>query len=431
MSMPPSIPSSVTGIILAAGRGSRMRSRQPKAIHCLLGKPLVHFPVELFRSLGVGRVVVVVGPDGEPVRSSLGETVEYAVQERPLGTADAAGAALQVLEGAGGTALVLPVDCPLLTADSLTRLLSRHSEPETAATCLTKIPPQQGILACIISTASLARALRETRERAGGETDLEAILARLSDTGERVEYEPVPDPSSAVDVNDRVDLAEAASILRAQVLRRHMLGGVTIDDPAATYIDADVEIGQDTVIRPMTWLCGKTIIGEECEIGPSVRITNCLVGDRVSAQSAVMADSEIGEGSRIGPFAQLRPGCKIGRKVKIGNFVELKNAEVEDQASMGHLAYIGDAFVGERSNIGAGTITCNYDGKRKHRTQIGKRTFIGSHTTLIAPVDVADGAFVAAGTVVNQNVPEDALAIGRSQQVTKADWARKWREREK
>jgi bifunctional UDP-N-acetylglucosamine pyrophosphorylase/glucosamine-1-phosphate N-acetyltransferase len=261
-----------------------------------------------------------------------------------------------------------------------------------------------------------------------GSRELADILHRLRDQGGRIEVVVPDDPAVTLRVRNRVDLADAAAVLRDGVLREHMLAGVTIEDPANTYIEAGVKIGQDTHVLPMTYLCGNTVVGEECTIGPFARITNCTIGDQVTVQSAVMADSEIGDGTRIGPFAQLRPGCKIGRQVKIGNFVELKNAVAEDKASMGHLAYIGDAHVGERSNIGAGTITCNYDGKNKHRTHIGRETFIGSHATLVAPVEVGDGAFVAAASVVTEDVPPDALAVGRARQVNKPDWAKRRRE---
>ncbi len=256
------------------------------------------------------------------------------------------------------------------------------------------------------------------------------MIRSLAEHGRRIEALAADDPSLILRVRHRIDLAIAAMLLRHRILREHMLAGVTIEDPATTYIEPDVRIGQDTRIRPMTHLAGRTTIGEECDIGPSVRIADCRIGDGVAIQFAVLTESEVDSGTRIGPFAQLRPGCRVGRKVKIGNFVELKNAVVEDGASLGHLAYVGDAFVGEKTNIGAGTITCNYDGRRKHVTRIGRGAFVGSHATLIAPVEIGDGAFVAAGTVVTEDVPADALAIGRAQQTNKPDWARKRREQE-
>jgi bifunctional UDP-N-acetylglucosamine pyrophosphorylase/glucosamine-1-phosphate N-acetyltransferase len=245
-----------------------------------------------------------------------------------------------------------------------------------------------------------------------------------------VEAVAVSDPLVVRSVNDRVELASVGALLRERLLREHMLAGVSIEDPASTYIEAGVRIGMDTILRPSTHLSGATVLGEGCDIGPDVKITDCELGDGVSVQYAVLAGSTVGDGTKIGPFAQLRPGCRVGRKVKIGNFVELKNTEVEDGASMGHFAYLGDASIGAKTNIGAGTITCNYDGKRKHRTTIGRHTFIGTHSTLIAPVTVGDGAYVAAGSVVTQDVPEDSLAIGRSRQVNREGWAKRRRESE-
>lgn len=426
-------------LVLAAGKGSRMNSRYPKPVHPLLGKPMGRYAIDLCHRLGIERVIVVVGHGAERVREALGDDVEYVEQAERRGTGHAVSAARSLLADYAGTLLVLPADCPLLTDEVVSEMLRRHEESEAVASLLPTAlssNPAGDIFAraaasvYLFHSPTLFGALGDVQpDPATGETDLTAVAALLEGRGERVVTEGLHDPAGTLDVNDRVRLAHVTAVLRRRILHAHMHNGVTVEDPDTTYIDPDVVIGQDTVIRPMTWLCGKTIVGEESDIGPSVRITDCTLGDRVSVQSAVLAQSMVGDDTRIGPFAQLRPGCRIGRKVKIGNFVELKNAEVEDRASMGHLAYIGDAFVGEKSNIGAGTITCNYDGKNKHRTRIGQHTFIGSHSTLIAPVEVGDGGFVAAGTVVTGDVPPDALAIGRSRQSNKPDWARLNRER--
>jgi bifunctional UDP-N-acetylglucosamine pyrophosphorylase/glucosamine-1-phosphate N-acetyltransferase len=240
----------------------------------------------------------------------------------------------------------------------------------------------------------------------------------------------VDEPQKALGINDRVELAEAAGILRQRILRGLMLSGVTIIDPATTYVDAGVVVGQDSVLHPMTFLHGRTVIGDECQIGPSARIIDCQLGDRVNVHASLLVQSFVGDGSRIGPFANVRPGCRIGREVKIGDFVELKNSVLEDRVSAGHLTYLGDADVGEQTNVGAGTITCNYDGRKKHRTVIGKESFIGTHATLIAPVTVGDGAYIAAHSVVTEDVPPDALAIARSRQTVKEGWASRRRHKE-
>lgn len=439
-----------------------MNSRHPKAAHRILGKPMARYPVDLCRRLGIERIMAVVGHQPDPVREALGPGVEDVEQPEQRGTGHALLCVEPALRSYDGSLLVLQADNVLLRDEDVGALLARHRETGAAALLSAEVPEpgaygrlsrrpdgaverivevkgasteqlalrEINIGAYVFRSPALFEALRRVQpDPVTGEIYLTDVVAVLTEGGARVEA-VTADPITAIGINDRVELARAAAILRERILREHMLNGVTIEDPAATYIDADVRIGRDTLIRPLTFLHGATVIGEECEIGPSVRISDSVLGDRVSVQSAVLAESHVGDDTRIGPFAQLRPGCRVGRKVKIGNFVELKNAEVEDGASMGHLAYIGDAFVGEKTNIGAGTITCNYDGKRKHHTRIGRRTFIGTHSTLVAPVEIGDGAFVAAGAVVTQDVPPDALAVGRVRPTIKPDWARRRRESE-
>ncbi|MFN3651354.1 MAG: bifunctional UDP-N-acetylglucosamine diphosphorylase/glucosamine-1-phosphate N-acetyltransferase GlmU [Armatimonadota bacterium] len=451
-------------LLLAAGKGTRMRSRYPKATHRILGKPMGAYPLEICRRLGIPRLVLVVGHEADAVREALGPELEHVVQAEPRGTGHAVLAARSRLEETRGAILVLQADNALLTDEVVSRLCERHAQTGAACTLLAVTPEdpasygrvvraEDGSVRAVVEARGAAPEVLAVREinagayvfdsarlwetlsrvepdAATGEIYLTEVIRLLSEGGERVECVTADDPRVGLSINDRVELAAATAIIRKRVLVEQMRAGVTIEDPATTYIEPGVRIGIDTVIRPMTFLSGATEIGEECEIGPGARITGCVLGDRVSVQQAVLTDSTVGDECKIGPFAQLRPGCRVGRKVKIGNFVELKKAEVEDGASMGHLAYIGDAFVGEKTNIGAGTITCNYDGKHKHRTEIGRRAFVGSHATLVAPVSVGDGSFVAAGSVVTEDVPADDLAIGRARQVNKAGWARKRRELE-
>lgn len=439
-----------------------MGSRLPKVLHPLAGRPLARWPVEAAREAGCGRVLAVV-PAGLPeVMAGLGDDLEYVEQPAPLGTGDACARALAAL-GAAEHVLVLPGDNPLLDGETLRSLVARHLEAGAAATLLTAAPPDPAAYGRVVrdgagrvlrvveageagaaelalreintavyvfSVPALQEVLPRLHERPGGERYLTDAIGFLAEGGSRVEALPAPDPDVAHGVNDRLDLARAAALVRARILRRHMRAGVTVEDPAATYVDVDVSIGPDTTLLPGTHLQGRTAVGAGCELGPDVRITDCTLGECVRVHYSVLAGSTVGDGTRIGPYAQLRPGCRVGRKVKVGNFVELKNAEIGDRASVGHHAYIGDARVGEETNIGAGTITCNYDGRRKHRTEIGARAFIGSHSTLIAPVTVGDGAFVAAGTVVSDAVPADALAIGRAHQANREGWARRRRDRE-
>lgn len=386
--------------VLLAGDEAGMRSRRPKLLHPLLGRPLGAFAARACQDTGIPRVCAPL---------DLGDGLHVFGQPA------------EALDGVSGEVLLVRGDLPLLTPEILLAFLSAAE----GVTALCADSAGEVVSALLIPAPLLLEHLP-----AGEVREIEAVVASLRGRGSEVRVEVVEDTSVGLRVEDRVALAAAGLTLRQRILERHMRGGVTIEDLLTTYIEADVEIGPDTHIRPMTWLSGRTRVGEECEIGPSVRITDCVLGDRVTVQSAVLAESEIGDESRVGPFAQLRPGCRLGRKVKVGNFVELKNAQVEDGVSIGHLAYVGDASVGEKTNVGAGTITCNYDGKRKHRTVIGKRAFIGSHTTLVAPVAVGDGAFTAAGTVVTADVPQDALAIGRTRQTNREGWARVRRERE-
>lgn len=405
--MPSGLPPELA--LLLAGDATGMQSRRPKLLHALLGKPLALHALRLCTASGIAAVAV---PD-----LALQELAEGEPALKVTATA------AEALDGISGPVLLLRADCPLLTPELLFSFLGFAAEAPGAAAVLCAGADGEGAAAACLPGPVLLGHLP-----AGALLEIEPVLQSLRAGAEAVRFQVVDDPAVGLRVEDRVALATAGLTLRQRILERHMRAGVTVEDLLTTYIDPDVRIGADTVIRPLTWLSGNTVLGADCEIGPSARITDCVLGDGVSVQNAVLAESQVGDGSRIGPFAQLRPGCRVGRKVKIGNFVELKNAEVEDGVSIGHLAYVGDAEIGEKSNIGAGTITCNYDGKRKHRTRIGKRAFIGSHTTLVAPVEVGEGAFTAAGTVVTEDVPAGSLAIGRARQANKEDWARKRRE---
>lgn len=461
--MSPAAPTVSAAVILAAGRGTRMKSRQPKAAHLLLGKPMAAYPAEICRRLGVERVLIVVGHQAEVVRAALGEGYEYVEQGEARGTGDALRVAAEALGLATGSLLVLHADSALLTDAVVQSLLERHAAAGASTFLTANLPLNNrygrllrdaaGRPRRVVETAGAGPEILAISESNAGSyvfnlAHLHGVLPALTPdptTGElyltqlvellaraRLPIEAVitDDATVALSVNDRVELAEAAAVLRRRILREHMLNGVTVEDPASTYVEANVVIGQDTVLRPQSYLVAGTVIGEECEIGPFARIENCRLGDRVTVHSALLTDSEVGDDTRIGPFAQLRPGSRVGRKVKIGNFVELKKTRVDDRASIGHFAYLGDAEIGEKTNIGAGTITCNYDGKHKHKTVIGRDAFIGTHATLVAPVTVGDGAYVAAASAVTEDVPADALAIGRARQTNKPGWAKERRKRE-
>jgi bifunctional UDP-N-acetylglucosamine pyrophosphorylase/glucosamine-1-phosphate N-acetyltransferase len=267
-----------------------------------------------------------------------------------------------------------------------------------------------------------------TPANAQGEYYLTDVIGLMVADGHKVGAVVSDDPNIVLGVNNRVDLAYLAGVVRQRILERLMLSGVTIIDPATTYADDDVVVGMDTVIQPMTVLEKGCKIGQNCTIGPSSRISGATVEDGATVLFSNIVDSTVGEGCKIGPFAHIRPGCTLGKGVKLGNFVEAKNAELEDAVSVGHLSYIGDAKIGEHTNIGAGTITCNYDGYKKHHTEIGRNVFVGSHNTMVAPVKVGDGSLTAAGSVITRDVPADALAISRSEEVIKIGWAKRRRE---
>ncbi len=454
---------SVTAVIMAAGKSTRMKSRLPKPLHPLCGKPLLSYVLDACASAGVHRLIVVVGHEAERVREAFAGRCEFALQEEQLGTGHAVMVTRSLLEGYDGDLLVLPGDTPLIDADTLRQLVAHHQQTGAVATLLTAILPHdagmygrvirdadgrvQGIVEAKDATPEqlqvreigtsiycfrapdLFHALAQIRpDNAQGEYYLTDVIALFSREGKKVEAVVAPDWQVTLGVNTRVELADVASRLRWRIMERLMLSGVTIVDPANTYIDADVQIGQDTVVYPNSYLLGNTVIGEECHIGPMARIENTRIGNCVTVLASQVVESQLDDEVRVGPFANLRPGTVVGKRTKIGDFVEVKNAVIEEDVSMAHLTYVGDAHVGANTNIGAGTITCNYDGRRKHRTVIGKGCFIGSHATLIAPVEIGDGAYVAAASPINQNVPPDSLAIARCRQEVKEGWAKRRRE---
>ena len=450
-------------IILAAGKSTRMRSRIPKPLHPLCGRPLTRHVIEACHGAGVERIIVVVGHESESVRAGLGNDVDYALQEEQLGSGHAAQCAAPLLQGFRGTILVLAGDAPLLRAETLSRLLEHHRKAGASATLLTAfledatgygriVRAADGSIARIVEhkdataeeraikewnpsiycfeSETLFSALNAIRpDNAQGELYLTDAIGILAREGKKVAGVPAEDSAELVGVNNRVELAEVGQTLRKRILRDLMLSGVTIVDPATTYVDAGVSIGQDTVVEPNTFILGASSVGERCFIGPFSRIVDSAIGNNTKILSSQVVESRIANDVKVGPWSNIRPGCRLADGVKVGDFVELKNALLGEKVSASHLTYIGDAEVGEGTNIGAGVVTCNYDGFRKHRTVIGKNAFIGTHTTLIAPVTVGDGAFIAAGSPINQDVPEDSLAIARIRPAIKPDWARKFRDR--
>lgn len=464
MTAPPLPP--VAALILAAGKSTRMKSRLPKALHPLLGKPLLRWALDAAQEAGASRVVLVVGHGAEQVKDAMGAEFEYAHQAEQKGTGHAVQMAQALLQDWDGPLLVLPGDAPLLTPALLEALVREHIQTGAAATLLTAEmgdagaygrivrDPVSGDVEAIVEAKDATDAQLAISEigtsvyafhprklfaalecitpaNAQGEFYLTDVIGLLARQGERVHAVISPDADIVRGVNTRPELVELAQVLQARILRAHGLAGVTILDPLSTHIDASVKIGQDTVVHPFSILTGVTDIGEDCEIGPGARISDSRLGSGVSVRDSHVVASDVGNDTRIGPFANLRPGSRVGRNVKVGDFVELKNAVLEDGVSAGHFAYLGDATVGANTNIGAGTITCNYDPFRtptKNPTEIGADAFIGTHTTLVAPVTIGDGAYTAAGSVITEDVPGGALAFGRARQSVKEGWAARKRQ---
>ena len=449
----------VAALILAAGKSTRMKSRRPKALHPLLGQPLLRWAMDAAQGAGAARTVLVIGHQAELVREAMGPDLEYVLQAEQKGTGHAVQMAEDLLRDWAGPLLVLPGDAPLLTASLLEALLARHTHSGAAATLLTAVLDDAGAYGRVVRDTETGRVqaiveardaspeqlrIREigtsvyafepaalfdalgriTPQNAQGEYYLTDAVALLAGQGRIVEALVSPDADVVRGVNTRPELVELRALMQARIHHAHGLAGVTILDPLTTHIDATVKIGPDTTVHPFTLLSGVTDIGEECEIGPGARVSDSRLGDGVSVRDSHITASEVGDECKIGPFANLRPGTVLGRSVKIGDFVETKNATLGDGVSAGHLSYLGDAEVGARTNIGAGTITCNYDGEHKHSTVIGADAFVGTHSTLVAPVTLGEGAWTAAGSAITENIPAGALGIGRARQVNKEGWAR-------
>ena len=438
----------LAGIILAAGDGKRMNSRIPKVLHRLCGKELLRYPVELLGRLGVDRVVVVVSPaNQDTVKALLGDGVDYAVQPSMTGTAGAVKAAATTLQGQADQVVVIGGDAPLVTDDSVRRLLDGHLEEGRKMSIMSGIVQtsaglgrvtrdlgsQQNVLGIVEATDDTERDGQPVEVNSGvycfqadwlwenlekvdvssnGEsylTDLAAVAAGL---GASVAALPSNDPDEVLGINNRVELAHLEDIQRRRIRERWMLLGVTITDPSSVMIDGGVTIGQDTVVLPNTMLLGDTTIGSDCEVGPGSVVKDSTIGDHCRVTSSSLEDAVMESGVDIGPFSHLRPGAYLESGVHIGNYVEVKESRFAAGAVMGHFGYVGDASIGANVNVGAGMVTCNYDGKDKHRTVVEKDAFIGCDTMLVAPVTVGAGAVTGAGAVVTIDVPPARLAVG-------------------
>jgi bifunctional UDP-N-acetylglucosamine pyrophosphorylase / glucosamine-1-phosphate N-acetyltransferase len=449
-------------VVLAAGKGTRMKSQLPKVLHRISGLTIIERVLRTAAALQPASITMVVGHGADDVRQSLAKRrlLQFVTQEQQLGTGHALLQARAHLEGKTGTVILLSGDAPLLTVDSLQSLLAAHAEAEAAATVITAnfarpfgygriVRTPTGKISKIVEERDTTSAQKAINEINSGiyAFDLAPLFAALDTIGtanKQGEYYlpdlvaiyrkqkravatwTVQNGDEIRGINSRTELAEVSTMVRQQKNEELMAAGVTLIDPATTYIDADVVVGPDTVIYPCVFLEGSTKIGSACEIHSGTRIVNSTIGDRVCVRNhTVVADSTVEAGAFLGPFAHIRPGSTVGEDVHIGNFVELKKTEMGKGAKANHLAYLGDSKIGEKTNVGAGTITCNYDGEKKHQTIIGAGVFVGSNSTLVAPVTLADGSYIAAGSAITTDVPAGALAIGRSRQENKDGWVTK------
>jgi len=445
-------------VILAAGQGTRMKSRMPKVLHRLGGQPLIDYVLRAAETLHPATVTIVVGHEAGTVRSFVGEqpNLRWVLQEPQLGTAHALQQAEPCFTGKQGTLILLSGDVPMLRGATLHRLVDTHQAARAAATVVTAIVDRpygygrivrtRGRLARIVEERDASAEVRQIREINGGIyafdltplfdalrgiasqnaqgeyylTDLVAIYRRRK---LRVETLLVENPQEIRGINSRTELAEVSRIVRQTKNEELMAAGVTIIDPATTYIDPDVEVGADTVIHPGVAIEGQSRIGAACEIHSNVRIVDSEISDKVVIQNfCLILGSRIAESASVGPFAHLRPESVVGEGAKIGNFVELKKTTLGPGSKANHLAYLGDATIGAKVNVGAGTITCNYDGTSKHATVIEDEAFIGSDSQLIAPVRIGKGAYVGAGSSITEDVPPGALGIARGRQTNVAGW---------
>lgn len=452
----------LSAVILAAGEGKRMRSKHSKVLHQVCGRPMIDWVLNAAEGAGADRAIVVVGHAREELQDYLQDRVQYAVQERQLGTGHALMQAEELLQEDGGTVLVLVGDTPMLTAQTLQKAYAYHCSEKACATVLAarveqpygygRVICENGQVARIVEekdasdeerdvklinagmyffdTQELFQALRQVgNSNAQGEYYLTDVCAILKEKGKRVVCFETEDPAEFEGVNDRVQLSRMEGAMNRRTILTLQRSGVTVVDPEHTYIGPDVKIGMDTVILPGCHLSGATVIGQDCVIGPQTSLTNMIVEDRVIIKNSVGMDSFIGEDTTVGPFAYIRPNSRIGAKVKIGDFVEIKNSNIDTGTKVSHLTYIGDSDVGAGVNFGCGTVTVNYDGTHKFRTTIGDKAFIGCNTNLVAPVTVAPEAFIAAGSTITEDIPDDCLAIARARQTNIEGWVSKRKEK--
>ncbi len=443
-----------TAVVLAAGMGTRMKSGIPKVLHKICGKELCVWAIDAAKEAGANKIITVVGHGADAVREVLAGKCEFAVQKEQKGTGHACMKAAELITEK--YTVILSADAPLVTANMLKNAVEAHKASGYAATVITaslKDPTGYGrivrdengyVLKCVeqkdagsdelqisevnsgmyvFDSEKLKKALLKIKpNNAQGEYYLTDTLSILRDENETIGAFILSDSDEMRGINDRVQLAEAEQIMRKRINEYHMKNGVTIRIPETVMIEENVEIDIDTEIQQNVILKSGTKIGKGCFIGMGTTIENTVIGDNVSVLSSNITNSSIGNNTTVGPFAYIRPNCNVGENARIGDFVELKNCNVGNETKVSHLTYVGDADVGEKCNFGCGTVTVNYDGKKKYRTVIGNNVFVGCNSNLVAPVKLGDGSYTAAGSTITDEVPEDTLAIARARQINKNKW---------
>lgn len=446
-------------VLLAAGQGTRMKSKLYKVLHPILKQPMIHYVLDALAPVGVSETVTVVGHGADQVKSSIGNRSNFVVQEEQLGTAHAVLQTEELLKNKQGTTIVVCGDTPLITSETYNKLFEHHENEQAKATILTtKVDNPSGYgrvirnetydvekivehkdanneeLAineintgtyCFDNEALFEALLQVDNNNVQNEYYLPDVVEILKNQGEKVSAYITEDAEETIGINDRAALSEAEMVMKKRINLQHAKNGVSMMDLTHTYISPKVEIEGDVVIYPGSILTGNTTVKSGSIIGPHSEIDNSTIGKDTVIRQSIVINSKIGDTVNIGPFAHIRPETSIGDHVKVGNFVEVKHSVIDDTTKVPHLSYIGDSELGKGINIGSGTTTVNYDGVNKHKTTIGDNAFIGCNTNLVAPVNIEAGAFVAAGTTVTKNVPEDALAIARSKQVNKEGYASK------
>lgn len=445
-----------SSVILAAGMGTRMKSKMPKVLHKVCGKPLCKWVIDASKEAGAEKVCTIVGHKAELVKEEIGNVCEFALQAEQKGTGHAVMQAIDFIKSVNGEIVILNGDTPLVTADAVKSAIEYHRANGNQATVITAILPDATGYGRIVRDAdggvrkiveqkdaneeeklinevnsgmyvfeseSLAYALAKiTPNNAQGEYYLTDTLEILLDAGKKIGGFAIADNDEIRGINDRVQLNEAERIMSRRINEMHMRNGVTMRNPESVYIEYGVEIGSDTEICQNVTLKSGTKIGSDCVIGSGSVLDRAIIHDNVDILSSVITQSEVDEGTHVGPFAYIRPNCKVGKDVKVGDFVELKNSNIDDGTKISHLTYIGDSDVGKKVNFGCGTVTVNYDGKKKYRTTIGDNCFVGCNTNLVSPVNVGNGAYIAAGSTITDDIPEENLAIARARQVNKDGW---------